>query len=59
VLRLPVERKKAQEYIERLNVRTPGTNALIRGLSGGNQQKIVFAKWLNADCRILLADARR
>ena len=56
---MPVERKKAQEYIERLNVRTPGTNALIRGLSGGNQQKIVFAKWLNADCRILLADARR
>ncbi len=56
VLRLPAERKKVQEYIERLNVRTLGPNALIRGLSGGNQQKVVFAKWLNADCRILLAD---
>jgi ribose transport system ATP-binding protein len=50
------ERRKVQEYIERLNVRTPGVQARIRGLSGGNQQKCVFAKWLNADCRILLAD---
>ncbi len=56
ILRLPSERKKVQDYIERLNVRTTGANALIRGLSGGNQQKVVFAKWLNADCRILLAD---
>ena len=56
VLRLGTERKKVKEYIERLNVRTPGGNTFIRGLSGGNQQKVVFAKWLNADCRILLAD---
>jgi len=56
ILSLSTERKKVDEYIERLNVRTPGANALIRGLSGGNQQKCVFAKWLNADCRILLAD---
>jgi ribose transport system ATP-binding protein len=56
VLRLASERKKVQEYIERLNIRTPGVYAPIRGLSGGNQQKAVFAKWLNADCRILLAD---
>jgi len=56
VLHLAAERKKAQEYVERLNVRTPSVNAGIRGLSGGNQQKCVFAKWLNAECRILLAD---
>jgi ribose transport system ATP-binding protein len=56
VLQLTVERKKVQDYVERLSVRTPGVYAPIRGLSGGNQQKCVLAKWLNADCRILLAD---
>lgn len=56
MLQLAAERKKVQEYVERLNVRTPGVHSRIRGLSGGNQQKCVFAKWLNADCRILLAD---
>jgi ribose transport system ATP-binding protein len=56
ILQLAAERKKVQDYIERLNVRTPGINTRIRSLSGGNQQKCVFAKWLNADCRILLAD---
>jgi ribose transport system ATP-binding protein len=56
MLQLAAERKKVQDYIERLSVRTPGVQARIRSLSGGNQQKCVFAKWLNADCRILLAD---
>jgi ribose transport system ATP-binding protein len=56
VLQLAPERKKVQEYVERLNVRTSSVSARIRGLSGGNQQKCVFAKWLNANCRILLID---
>ncbi|MGH8246543.1 MAG: ATP-binding cassette domain-containing protein, partial [Gammaproteobacteria bacterium] len=55
-LRVRAERKKVQEYIDRLNVRTPGISTRVLSLSGGNQQKVVFAKWLNADCRILLAD---
>jgi ribose transport system ATP-binding protein len=56
VLRLATERKQVEEYVQRLNVRTPSVNTPIRSLSGGNQQKCVFAKWLNANCRILLAD---
>ena len=56
MLQLAAERKKVQAYVERLNVRTPGIHSRVRSLSGGNQQKCVFAKWLNADCRILLAD---
>lgn len=55
-LNLSSERNRIEEYLTRLNVRTPDANAPIQGLSGGNQQKCVFAKWLNADCRILLAD---
>ena len=56
VLSLAAERKKVRDYVDRLNVRTPGINTRIRSLSGGNQQKCVFAKWLNNDCHILLVD---
>jgi ABC-type sugar transport system ATPase subunit len=37
-------------------VRTPSVDAVVAGLSGGNQQKIVLAKWLAADARILILD---
>ena len=37
-------------------IRTPGPGAPVRDLSGGNQQKVIFAKWLHAACRILLID---
>jgi len=50
------ERRMASGYIQRLAVRTRGSGARVRSLSGGNQQKVIFAKWLHADCRILLVD---
>jgi ribose transport system ATP-binding protein len=50
------ERQVAKEWVERLKVRTPGIDALCLNLSGGNQQKVVLAKWLNADARILVLD---
>jgi ribose transport system ATP-binding protein len=50
------ERRAVQRHVERLAIRTPGTSALVRNLSGGNQQKTIFAKWLHARCRILLID---
>ena len=50
------ERALAGSYFERLRVRAPGVDALIAGLSGGNQQKIVLAKWLAARSRILILD---
>ena len=43
-------------YIDRLSIRTPSADQRVRNLSGGNQQKVIFAKWLNAECRILLID---
>jgi ABC-type sugar transport system ATPase subunit len=42
------ERSVAREYFDRLRVRTPSLDASVAGLSGGNQQKIVLAKWLAA-----------
>jgi ribose transport system ATP-binding protein len=50
------ERRLAREWVEKLHVRTPSIDALCLNLSGGNQQKVVLAKWLNARSRILILD---
>src|SRR5262249_22068649 len=50
------ERRLGREYCEKLRVKTPGLDALVAGLSGGNQQKIVLAKWLAARSRVLILD---
>ena len=50
------ERALGQEYGDRLRVKTPGLDAPVAGLSGGNQQKVVLAKWLAARCRVLVLD---
>jgi ribose transport system ATP-binding protein len=44
------------QWLKRLNVNAPGRNALARNLSGGNQQKVVFAKWLARGIKILVLD---
>ena len=46
----------AQDYIARLGIRTPSDGQEVRLLSGGNQQKVVIAKWLLRDCDILIFD---
>jgi ribose transport system ATP-binding protein len=56
ILRPARERSLVGGYIERLSIRTPSSESRVRNLSGGNQQKVIFAKWLNAECRILLID---
>jgi ribose transport system ATP-binding protein len=50
------ERRLAREWVDRLQVRTPGIDALCLNLSGGNQQKVVLAKWLTAKAKILILD---
>jgi ribose transport system ATP-binding protein len=50
------EKRVAWDWVKRLNIRTPGIGALCLNLSGGNQQKVVLAKWLNAKARILILD---
>jgi len=56
VIRARAERQLAGEYVGRLRIRAPGVDALTAGLSGGNQQKIVLARWLAAQCRVLMLD---
>jgi len=50
------QRALAQEYVSALNVRTPSIEQLVLNLSGGNQQKVAFAKWLAKGTEILIFD---
>ena len=51
-----LERRLAGEFAQRLNVRTPSMRQTAMNLSGGNQQKVVFSKWLFSDADILILD---
>ena len=50
------EAEVAQQYVEALATKTPSVDQLVVNLSGGNQQKVVIAKWLTRDCDILIFD---
>jgi ribose transport system ATP-binding protein len=50
------ERKRATEWVDRLSVRCHSLEQKVAELSGGNQQKVVMAKWLMRDCEVLLFD---
>jgi ribose transport system ATP-binding protein len=50
------ERARAHELVERLRVKTGGLDEPVESLSGGNQQKVVIARWLCFGVRILVLD---
>lgn len=50
------ERKTAQDFIDKLTIRTPSANQVIGNLSGGNQQKAILARWLSEKVDIFLLD---
>jgi ribose transport system ATP-binding protein len=56
LLRRAQIRKTALHFINLLSIRTPSATQPVRLLSGGNQQKIVIAKWLERDCDVLFFD---
>src|ERR1700729_1225504 len=55
-VRRGAETTETKDAIARLSIKAPGPSVRVRDLSGGNQQKVVFAKWNNARTRVLLLD---
>ena len=55
-IRFRDEDSVARRYIDALDIRTPTARQVVRLLSGGNQQKVVIAKWLFRDSRVLFFD---
>ena len=49
-----LENKNAQQQIKSLRIRTPSAEQIVLNLSGGNQQKVVLAKWLVNQCKIFI-----
>jgi len=50
------ENAAAEKYRKQLNIRTPSVEVDVGKLSGGNQQKVMLGKWLNANPRLLIVD---
>jgi ribose transport system ATP-binding protein len=50
------ERELTQHMVEQLDIRTPSLDQKVVNLSGGNQQKVVIAKWLARECNVLIVD---
>ncbi|HUI72543.1 MAG TPA: sugar ABC transporter ATP-binding protein [Spirochaetia bacterium] len=50
------EMKACQHYVDELTIRTPSLTQVVNNLSGGNQQKVVLAKWLFCHSKILIFD---
>lgn len=46
----------ADEYIKKIDIKTPSSQQLVKSLSGGNQQKVIIGKWLFNNCDILIFD---
>ncbi|MDR1509926.1 MAG: sugar ABC transporter ATP-binding protein [Synergistaceae bacterium] len=50
------EKRKGREHCTKLNVKAPGIETFCKNLSGGNQQKVILARWVLSNSRILLLD---
>jgi ribose transport system ATP-binding protein len=56
IIKLSSERGISDQYISKMNIKTPSANQLVKNLSGGNQQKVVLAKWLLSQSKVFIFD---
>lgn len=56
LLRQPAEERAAEELVRELRIKTPSIHQIVRNFSGGNQQKVVIAKWLFRGAKVLICD---
>jgi rhamnose transport system ATP-binding protein len=56
LVRRSAERETAEQFRQRLTIRTPSVDLEVAKLSGGNQQKVMLSKWLNIRPRVLILD---
>ncbi|MEZ4731030.1 MAG: sugar ABC transporter ATP-binding protein, partial [Caldilineaceae bacterium] len=56
VIKLSEELQVVQKFIKQLSIKTPGPNFLVVNMSGGNQQKVVLARWLSIGTRLFILD---
>ena len=50
------EKLACDQFVEKLNIKTPSIEQIVKNLSGGNQQKVVIAKWLFREAKIMIFD---
>ncbi len=56
LIRLGEEVKLVKQMIQQLSIKTPGPNFMVVNMSGGNQQKVILARWLSVGTRIFIMD---
>lgn len=56
IINVKAERHLAEQYIQQLSIQTPGPDQIVANLSGGNQQKVIIARWLAKNPHILILD---
>ena len=56
LLNSQTEYSAAERFVDELNIKTPSIHQDVRNLSGGNQQKVVLAKWLFRNAKVLMVD---
>ncbi len=54
LLNRKIEKRRAETWFNKLNIKAPALSSIVDNLSGGNQQKVVIAKWLEKNCKIFL-----
>ncbi|MCE5329339.1 sugar ABC transporter ATP-binding protein [bacterium] len=54
LIKKQLENKKAQNWVNEMGIKTPSINQEVNSLSGGNQQKVVIAKWLESGSEIII-----